>query len=456
MSARFHSDDDDSGSREPATSREAQMAGSSRRSAVDGTTPSRFRRKAVPKHPGVYWRTQNGSRPTPPYQAIFRNHEGRQISKSGFSNIESAEAWLAEQRTNKTRGILVKPNSMTVQEWARHWLAHHPDLSAGTRRLHEQRLRDYVLPVIGRRKLSGSNGVTKHDVLAVKRTMEAPPVAASSSRRKRTELSQNTIKGVLAMLSAMFQAAVDEDEMAINPVRQLGINQRKAKAKPQRQMVIVEPDQIPKLIAAAAEGPHYFGVMVFAALFTGMRLGELRGLRWADVHIHGHNKEKPYIVVRGQLLRRKDEDTGITVFEQRGLKSKDDPVTRTLRIPRQLADQLRKWRAASPCSTNEHFVFVTAAGSPPSDSTIRSNFYRARKAASLNPAMRFHDMRDTHASMLIRDGRPITEIAVRLGHTKRDGSPNPSTTLNHYAHLFDAATSAEETCERLEARAAGL
>ena len=282
------------------------------------------------------------------------------------------------------------------------------------RRLHEQRLRDYVLPVIGRRKLSGSNGVTKHDVLAVKRTMEdAARCCQLIATQKEKELSQNTIKGVLSMLSAMFQAAVDEDEMALNPVRQLGINQRKAKAKPQRRMVIVEPDQIPKLIAAAAEGPHYFGVMVFAALFTGMRLGELRGLRWADVHIHGHNTEKPYIVVRGQLLRRKDEDTGITVFEQRGLKSKDDPVARNLRIPRQLADQLRKWRAASPCSTNEHFVFVTTAGSPPSDSTIRSNFYRARTAASLNPAMRFHDMRDTHASMLIRDGRPITQIAVQ-------------------------------------------
>ena len=421
-----------------------------------GTTVSRFKRQAVPKHRGVYWRAQNGSRPTPPYQAIYRNHEGRQIAKSGFPNIESAEAWLAEQRTNKTRGILVKPNSMTVQEWAALWLANHPDLSTGSRRLHEQRLRDYVYPVIGRRRLSGSNGVTKHDVLAVKRTMEAPPAAASSSRRKKTELSQNTIKGVLAMLSAMFQAAVDEDQMAFNPVRQLGTNQRKPKAKPQRRMVIVEPHEIPKLISAAAEGPHYFGVMVFAALFTGMRLGELQGLRWADAHIHGHNKAKPYIVVRGQLLRHRDEDTGTTVFDQRGLKSKHDHVTRTLRIPRQLAEHLRKWRAASPCSSKQDFVFVSAAGSPPSDSTVRSNFYRARKTAGLNPCMRFHDMRDTHASMLIRDGRPITEIAVRLGHTKKDGSPNPTTTLGHYAHLFDAATSADETCDRLEARAASL
>jgi integrase len=190
--------------------------------------------------------------------------------------------------------------------------------------------------------------------------------------------------------------------------------------------VIVEPHEIPNLISAAAEGPHYFGVMVFAALFSGMRLGELQGLRWDDVHIHGQNKAKPYIVVHGQLLRQKDEDTGTTVFEQRGLKSKHDHITRTLRIPRQLGDHLRRWRAASPRSTGQDFVFVSAAGSPPSDSTIRSNFYRARKAAGLNPAMRFHDMRDTHASMLIRDGRPITEIAVRLGHTKKDGFPESS------------------------------
>ena len=133
------------------------------------------------------------------------------------------------------------------------------------------------------------------------------------------------------MLSAMFQAAADEDEMAFNPVRQLGINQRRPKATPQRQMVILEPAEIPKLISAAAAGPTYFGVMVFAAIFTGMRLGELRGLRWGDVHIHGDDKAKPYILVRGQLVREKDEDTGKTVFAQRALKSKDDSFTRRLR-----------------------------------------------------------------------------------------------------------------------------
>ena len=165
--------------REPAASHTADTEGPPPMPSTDPPPSSRFARQAVPKHPGVYWRTKNGRRPTPPYQAIYRNQEARQIAKSGFPTIESAEAWLAQQRTDKNRGILVKPNSKTVQEWAELWLANHPNLSPGTRRLHEQRLRDYVYPVIGRRRLSGSSGLTKHDVLAVKRTMEAPPVAGA-------------------------------------------------------------------------------------------------------------------------------------------------------------------------------------------------------------------------------------------------------------------------------------
>ncbi|HVS84227.1 MAG TPA: site-specific integrase [Gaiellaceae bacterium] len=404
----------------------------------------------------MYWRTKNGARPTPPYQAIFRNPEGQQISKSGFLTIEAAEAWLAEQRAARSRGVVVRPGSLTVYEWGEAWLRDHAKLTTGSRRLNEQRLRDHVYPVIGRKRLGGANGVSKHDVLAVRRSMEAPPQARTSSRRTKQELSQNTIKGVIAMLGAMFQEAVDEDLMALNPVRQLGAKQRRPKGREQREMVIVQPDQMGALIRAADDGPPYFGPLIYAALFTGMRQGELLGLRWCDVLIHGADAVRPRIVVRGQLDRRRDPETGRVEFSQRPLKSKGRDVYREIRINPQLAERLRLWRMQSSASTADQFVFVTADGVPPSDSTVRANFYRARGRAGLPAGLAFHHLRDTHASMLIRHGRPITEIAVRLGHTTGSGAPNPTTTLKHYAHLFDQEASADETCEQLERQALAL
>jgi integrase len=415
-------------------------------------TRTRFERRAVPHHPGVFWRTKNGSTPTKPYQAIYRNGEGRQISRSGFGKIGDADAWLAEQRANRARGIVVRSNSMTVREWGERWIANHATLTDGSRRLNEQRLRDYVYPVIGQRRLGGANGISKHDVLAVKRSMEAEPVSATSSRRRTKELSANTIKGTLSMMSAMFQAAVDEDRLGVNPVRQLGVNQRKPRGRGKRPMVILEQKEIVALIRAAAGSGGYFGPMIATAIYTGMRLGELAGLVWADVRIHGIDRDAPYLVVRGQLLRGFD-DTGRRTFGRRGLKSKGDEVTRQIRIPPSLADRLRTWRAASPSSTDDDFVFVTAAGLPPSDSTVRANFYRARDLVGIDRGMSFHNLRDTHASMLFREGSPITEVAARLGHTDAQGNPNPATTLQHYAHLFDSRTSNDEMMERLEARA---
>ena len=81
-------------------------------------------------------------------------------------------------------------------------LAQNPPPDPRDQAEYQQRLRDYVYPVIGKKRLNGVNGVSKHDVLTVKRAMEAPVVRRSSSHRKKDDLADNTIRGAIAMLSA--------------------------------------------------------------------------------------------------------------------------------------------------------------------------------------------------------------------------------------------------------------
>jgi integrase len=123
-----------------------------------------------------------------------------------------------------------------------------------------------------------------------------------------------------------------------------------------------------------------------------------------------------------------------------------------------LAQEVREWRAASKKKGEDDFVFVSELNGwqPMSDSTLRADFYRVRDAAGIDAEMCVHHMRDTYASMIIFDGTPITQVAALLGHTKEDGSPNPATTLKHYAFMFDLMSGNERVRDSLEKRAAAL
>ncbi|KRE62002.1 site-specific integrase [Nostocoides sp. Soil756] len=168
------------------------------------------------------------------------------------------------------------------------------------------------------------------------------------------------------------------------------------------------------------------------AAFTGARRGELLFLHWGDVDL---DNEAPHIVVRGTVSivggRRVDGTTKSGRVRMVGLDLGTVAVMRAWRArqedERRFADG--SWRGARR-------VFLTELGSqlPPDrpGEVMRRVIveHNNRLGSPPLPRIRFHDLRHTHATLLLRAGVPVHVVAARLGHV------DPAITLRVYAHVL--------------------
>ena len=166
--------------------------------------------------------------------------------------------------------------------------------------------------------------------------------------------------------------------------------------------------------------------LIATALFSGLRLMELLGLRWQDVDL-----EHGYLRVRNQLGRD---------GKLKGLKT--TAGGRDVVLFPELASFLRRHKAASRFSQPHHFVFTSATGTPLNHrNTETRGFDTAITSAGLdrdrNSKPVLHDCRHTFASLLIAQGLDVVFVSRQLGHS------TPATTLRVYAHLFDKANHAD-------------
>ena len=170
-------------------------------------------------------------------------------------------------------------------------------------------------------------------------------------------------------------------------------------------------EQVQHFLAFTADDPD--GLLWRVALMTGMRRGELLGLRVSDLDLANDR-----LRVQQQLAR--DGKRGWVYKDlKNGTRSRRsidlDPATVAL-LRSRLAD-----RKVVPLR-DESAVF---AGIDPDDLTKR-RFPRAVRDTGL-PAIRLHDLRHTHATYLLEKGVPLKYVAERLGDRE-------DTVLNTYAH----------------------
>jgi integrase len=202
-----------------------------------------------------------------------------------------------------------------------------------------------------------------------------------------------------------------------------------------KEMQPLTPDHARTLLDVA-RGDRFEALYVLA-ITTGLRRGELLGLRWQDVDL-----KRGYLQVRQQLIRTKK---GLSFTTPKGSKSRSVKLTQraveTLKShrKRQLEDKLRLvglWQDAG-------LVFTTRKGTPfHPDSLTKRSFEPLMKRAGL-PQIRFHDLRHTFATLLLAKGTHPKVVQEMLGHA------NISQTIDTYSHVLpdmqsEAAAAMEE------------
>ena len=189
-----------------------------------------------------------------------------------------------------------------------------------------------------------------------------------------------------------------------------------------RNMATLALEDIPKFLEATQETPYY--VLFYTALYTGMRLGELLGLRWCDIDL-----DMASLSVVQALYKR----SGVCKM----LKPKSSHSRRRIALSPSLALLLREYKAdqqtqrilLGKLSADSDLVFSHLDGKPLDPGVVSHTFAKVLKKAGL-PHIRFHDLRHTHATLLLKSGIHPKIVSERLGHA------NIVITLDTYSHVL--------------------
>jgi integrase len=192
-------------------------------------------------------------------------------------------------------------------------------------------------------------------------------------------------------------------------------------------------DELRQLLRTAA-GHRFFPIYWLTAM-TGMRRNEVLGLKWPDIDI----TKKRLHLNRGLVA------VGYEVHQTRG---KTKTARRSIDLDQTTLDVLEGWRAfqaaefaAVGINASEEWVFTNGDGEPVHPHAVYEAFRRIVQNADV-PRVRFHDLRHTHGSLLIKEGVPVKVVSERLGHA------NIAFTMQTYQHVLpgmqaDAARTTE-------------
>lgn len=192
----------------------------------------------------------------------------------------------------------------------------------------------------------------------------------------------------------------------------------KPKHKP-KEMNIWHQEQVQQFLKTATDTS--FELIYVLALNTGMRQGELLGLLWDDIDF-----EKKVIKVRHTIIAGSKEiqESTKTASSRRVIELSDTVVHLLKKHKTKQAEQRLKLGTGYQ---NMNLVNASLVGTPINPKNLRRNFYNLIKKASV-PQIRFHDLRHTHASLMLQLGVNVKVISERLGHA------STKITLDRYSH----------------------
>lgn len=215
------------------------------------------------------------------------------------------------------------------------------------------------------------------------------------------------------VLFSAYKQAVRWQLVARNPVEAVDVHK-----EVRRELTLWTPEEAARFLDTAR--PHRLYVLFYLGMATGLRRGELLGLRWEDIRGDVLHVKRALVKAKGKLeLSTPKTAKGV----RRVSLSPDVPVMLLQHRQLQDAERLPSW-------PDSGLVFVSETGTPLNPDNLTRLRKQLMKDAKV-PQMRLHDLRHLHASMAIRSGVDPKVLADRLGHARA------SFTLDVYTHLFE-------------------
>lgn len=323
-------------------------------------------------------------------------------------------AKLRRAQAEVDRGVTNVDAASTLETWLAVWMETYVDgrvaagrLRPSTREGYRSHVDQYLVPHLGRVKLAK---------LGPQHIRQLHTVVAEAGR------SPATIARVHATLRKSLSDAM-ADELVVR-------NVAKVVPPPSARRPEVDPltlDQA-RTMLAAIRGRRNEAAYVLM-LTVGLRLGEVLGLRWADIDLEGRQ-----LRVRRQLRRTGGQ---LTFTDPKSARSR-----RTVSLPGAAVDALVRHRQAQTVATLDGLVFPSAVGTPMEPRNLQRDWTgttataRRRGSSGLRDELgldgvRLHDLRHSAASLMLSGGVPMRAVMETLGHS------SIALTADTYSHVLD-------------------
>lgn len=354
----------------------------------------------------------------------------RQKWLSGYGTRKEADRALADALSKLDRGLFVAPTKQTLREFVEQEFlpALRPAVRPSTYHSYDRNLRLHVLPSIGERRLADIDAAMLTSLYG--RLL----VDGRKDQNAGKPLSPRTVAYVATIIGKVFHQALDWDRIARNPAERARPPKASPGASRRAQMVTWTGPEVAQFLAKAQEAKdvHYPAWLTLAT--TGLRRGELLGLRWSDGDLDTGRASIRQTLIVVVVEGRHEAQFGSPKTEQsRRQVALDATTVAALRAHRAAHAQRRL--AAGALYEDHDLVFAHADGRPLHPERFSRTFEQRVTRYGLR-RIRLHDLRHTHATLALQSGIHPRVVQERMGHA------NVGITLGTYSHVNPAMDAA--------------
>lgn len=361
-------------------------------------------------------------RPDGRWEARFY-HNGQRKSVYGDTQAEVRKK-LTAATSDVDSGKYIHPSQLTFKAWAETWKQTYlGDVKEGTRNTYSYIIQKYLVPALGKVKISA---------------LTTPMIQEVYNALKKDGLSPKYIRDIHGVMHRCMSDAVAVGYIRVNPADACRLPKKEAP-----QLSPFDEVQVSDFLAAIKG--HHLENLFSVALFTGMRKGELLGLRWSCV-----NFKAGTITVDKQLQRARDGSGTYSLVSPKNGKTRfitPAPSVMTMLRKERARQAQNRLMAGQAWDGSMGLVFTDELGRCLNAHSVYCAFKRIAEKIGV-PAARFHDLRHSYAVLALRAGNSIKDVQDSLGHY------SAAFTMDTYA--FVTQQMQQEAADRMEAQIKAL
>ncbi len=346
---------------------------------------------------------------------IGRDDNGK-IKRKEFTGKTQADVKkkLEEYKKEMLLGTISTDDKITVSEWYYTWLFDYriKDLKPKSFEKYEGIYRNYI-------KDSEFGKVKLKDLRAthIQRYY--------NKLQNQDNKPPSTIKGINTRLKPCLGEAERQGYINKNYCKMVTL----PKDNSTKNIQVLSQSEQQRFISAI-QG-HKLEILFLIALSTGLRLGELLGLKWNDINLN-----TGMLTVNRTLSRIKNQTTGKYEIIEQIPKTKNS--NRVIPIPSNVLTKLKEHKKiqgkqrlfVGEAYINNNYVFTDDIGNPIDDKRPGRNLKSILKKLDIEP-IKFHALRHTYATRLFESNVPPKTVQVLMGHY------DISITMDIYTHVME-------------------